>query len=143
MSAENEVARQAGNAVSDEAMDPAVRRALVDFKASVHAWSDAMATRPRTVQMAVVHRTWRLAAGWALASVLIAGAVSAGLYEHHDRQAQQARIAAEHVAEQQAQAAQHAHDEQDLLAKVDSDVSREVPSALEPLASLMTEDAPR
>jgi hypothetical protein len=31
-------------------------------------------------------------------------------------------------------------EEEDLLAKVDSDVSREVPSAMEPLARLMAED---
>jgi hypothetical protein len=31
-------------------------------------------------------------------------------------------------------------EEEDLLAKVDSDVSREVPSAMEPLAQLMAED---
>jgi hypothetical protein len=30
--------------------------------------------------------------------------------------------------------------EEDLMANVDSDVAREVPSALEPLATLMTED---
>jgi hypothetical protein len=39
------------------------------------------------------------------------------------------------VAEQRA-----SQEEEDLLAKVDSDVSREVPSAMEPLAQLMTED---
>ena len=31
-------------------------------------------------------------------------------------------------------------DEEDLLAKVDSDVSREVPSAMEPLAQMMSDD---
>jgi hypothetical protein len=34
-------------------------------------------------------------------------------------------------------AVQRAKEEEDLMAKVDSDVAREVPSALEPLASLM------
>jgi hypothetical protein len=31
-------------------------------------------------------------------------------------------------------------EDEDLLAQVDSDVSREVPSAMEPLAQLMAED---
>jgi hypothetical protein len=39
------------------------------------------------------------------------------------------------LREQQAKA-----EEEDLLAKVDSDVSREVPSAMEPLAQMMAED---
>jgi hypothetical protein len=39
------------------------------------------------------------------------------------------------MAAQRAQA-----EEEDLLAQVDSDVSREVPSAMEPLAQLMAED---
>jgi len=34
-------------------------------------------------------------------------------------------------------------DEEELLAKVDSDVSRVVPSAMEPLAQLMAEDGTR
>ena len=143
MNSEQGFEKRPGQPAELEAMDPAMRQALGDFKASVHAWSDAMASRPRTVQQTVARRAWRLAAGWTMASVLLAGAVAGGLYERHDRQ-QQARIAAERTAEQQRElAAQRAHEEQDLLAKVDSDVSRNVPSALEPLASLMTEDATR
>jgi len=49
------------------------------------------------------------------------------------------------VAEQQRLAAQERarQEEEDLLAKVDSDVSREVPSAMEPLAQLMAGDETR
>ncbi len=144
MDSKQELAKQAERQAELEAMDPALRQALGDFKASVHAWSDAMVSRPRTVQQTVVRRTWRLVAGGVLTSVLIAGAVTGELYEHHERQMQQARFAAERTAAQQRElAAQRAHEEQDLLAKVDSDVSRDVPSALEPLASLMAEDATR
>ncbi|HUX28936.1 MAG TPA: hypothetical protein VMV39_09110 [Terracidiphilus sp.] len=125
-----------------EALDPALKQALGDFKSSVHAWSEAVYSQPRTVHLSVAHRTWRLAAGWAIAGVLLAGAVSGGVYEHHQRQ-EQARIAAREAAQQRQLAAQRARAEEDLLAKVDSDVSREVPSALEPLAQLMTEDATR
>jgi hypothetical protein len=54
-----------------------------------------------------------------------------------------ARIAAaaEAARQQKLAAEQRAHEEnEDLLAKVDSDVSREVPIAMEPLAQLMAED---
>ena len=122
-------------------LDPELARTLADFKASVHAWSDAAFTRPRAVHPAIIHRTWRLAAGWAMASVLIAGAGSALMYENHQR-VQQARIAAAaRAAEQQRQlAAQRAQKEEDLMYKVDTDVSREVPDAMEPLAALMSYD---
>ena len=53
-------------------------------------------------------------------------------------------MAAVREAEHQRQVAeQRAREEEDLLAKVDSDVSREVPSAMEPLAQLMAEDEAR
>ncbi len=122
-------------------LDADLARTLADFKASVHAWSDHAASRPRAVHPAIVHRTWRLAAGWAMASVLVAGTGSALVYEHHER-VEQARIAAAaRAAEQQRQlAAQRAQSEQDLMYKVDTDVSREVPDAMEPLAALMSED---
>jgi hypothetical protein len=50
------------------------------------------------------------------------------------RVAQQQRLAAQQ-RDQQAQ-----QEDEDLLAKVDRDVSREVPVAMEPLAQLMAED---
>lgn len=130
-----------------EALDPALKQALGDFKASVRAWSDAACSRPRTAQSVVVRRAWlrsgRLAAGWSLAAVLLAITVSGGLYEHH-QQVVAAQIAAAHKAEQDRQAAaQRARDkaqqEDDILASVDTDVSREVPSAMEPLAQLTDE----
>ena len=89
------------------------------------------------------HRSWRLAAGWALGFVLAVGGVSGGVYEHHQRQ-ESARIEAARQAEQLKQAAeQRAREEEELLAKVDSDVAREAPSAMEPLAQLMAEDESR
>jgi hypothetical protein len=49
------------------------------------------------------------------------------------------------VAEQQKMVAEARaqQEEEDLLAQVDSDVSREVPSAMEPLAQLMSGDSIR
>ncbi len=123
-----------------EALDPAMKQALGDFKGSVHAWSEAMMNRQRAAHNVVVRRAWKLAAGAALASVLIAGAVSGGVYEHHHRQELARIAAAQEAAHQRELAAERARAEEDLLAKVDSDVSQEVPSALEPLASLMNDD---
>ena len=125
-----------------EPLDEELSQALVNFKLSVHAWSDAELSRPRTIAQGVRHRSWRLAAGVAMGCTLIAGGVSGGVYERHQRH-ETARIAAEaRAAEQQrlVAAEKARHDEEDLLAKVDSDVSRETPSAMEPLAQLMAED---
>jgi hypothetical protein len=134
-----------------EVLDPALKQALGDFKASVRAWSDAAYNRPRTVQNIVGHRSWRLAAGWSLAAVLLAGTVSSGIYEHRERVVAAQRAAAQ-KAEQERQAAvqrarataeDQAQQEDDVLASVDKDVSREVPSAMEPLAQLTDEGESR
>jgi hypothetical protein len=120
-------------------LDPALKQALGDFKASVNAWSESAANRPHAIRAVVVRRTWRLAAGWGLASLLIAGAASGGLYEHHHQQ-ELARVAAERQAEHQREvAAERAQATEKMLASVDSDVSQEVPDALEPLAALSTQ----
>jgi Tfp pilus assembly protein PilN len=114
--------------------------ALSDFRMSVHAWSEAEFNRPRTAIEPARRRFWRLAVGWALGCVLVFGSVSGGVaYRHRQNEIKiaQARIAEQQRLAAQAQARQ---EEEDLLAKVDSDVSREVPSAMEPLARLMAED---
>jgi hypothetical protein len=53
-----------------------------------------------------------------------------------------AKIATAEAAKQQKLADEQRarKDDEDLLAKVDNDVSRQVPSAMEPLAQLMAED---
>lgn len=122
-------------------LDTHIDEALKNFRQSVHAWSDAAYSRPRTEMRVAVHGGWRLATAWALGCVLAAGSLSGGLYQHHRRQvlagqareAQQAK-ARQLAAEQRAQAA-----DEDLLATVDSDISRTVPAAMEPLAQLMDE----
>lgn len=124
--------------------DVELAQALKDFKLSVHAWSDAAYSRPRTIAHEVRRRSWRLAVGWALGCVLVAGSVSGGLVERQ-HQLNLARIAAQQreadrqkqLKEQQARAQ---ISDETLLADVDSDVSRQVPSALEPLAQMMSED---
>jgi len=118
-------------------VDPVLEQALSQFRQSVHAWSEAVYSRPRTPVQAA-RSAWRLAVGWALGCVLLAGGVSGIAYEHHHRQVL-ARLALQARQAQQRRAAQQRADE-DLLATVDSDVSREVPAAMEPLAQLMDED---
>jgi hypothetical protein len=128
--------------------DLELEQALKNFRSSVHAWSDAAYSRPRaftkpafTKQVRL--RSWRLALGWALGCVLVAGTVSGGFLERHHR-LEVARIAAgQRAAEQQKQlreqqAGAQVSDEA-LLAEVDSDVARQVPSAMEPLAQMMDE----
>ena len=122
--------------------DPALEEALKNFKLSVHAWSDAAYSRPRTTAQMVRHRSWRLAVGWALAGVLMVGGVSGGMFERHRKMEQARIVTAARLAEQQkALRDRQAKEEEDQLAKVDSDVSREVPSAMEPLAQLTEDEA--
>jgi predicted nucleic acid-binding Zn ribbon protein len=124
--------------------DAEFEEALKNFKSSVHAWSDAAYSRPRTVAREVRVRSWRLAAGWALGCVLVAGSVSGGLMERHHR-AELARIAAQQRAVEQARQLQQQQarakiTDEVLLADVDSAVSRQVPDAMEPLAQMMADD---
>ncbi|MGD0737317.1 MAG: hypothetical protein ABR976_19465 [Terracidiphilus sp.] len=127
--------------VNGEASDPVLEEALANFRTSIVAWSEAEFGRARGPAKTVRQRSWRLAAGWALGCVLVAGGVGSGIHEHQHK-LELARIAATaRAAEQQRVIAeQRAREEEDLLANVDSDVSREVPSAMEPLAQLMTDD---
>ena len=127
-------------------VDPELGQALAHFRASVHAWGQAAYGRTRnasqmTVAPVAAHGSWRPALGWALGCVLVAGGLSGGLYEHHHRQvmAQLAEQARE--AREQQLAAQQLSADEDLLATVDSDVSRDVPAAMEPLEHLMDEDS--
>lgn len=112
---------------------------LANFRENVHAWSEAEFNRPREVRVAV-HSAWRPVLAWALGCVVIAGGVSGGIYDHHRvvvaRQMAAARLAQERrLAEQQ-----KAQEDESLLANVDTDVSRSVPAAMEPLAQLMEDD---
>jgi len=131
----------------DELLDPALQATLANFRLSVHAWADAAAARPRPLRAVSPHRSrlWRLAAGCALGCVLLAGSVSTGLYQHHQKEIgiAQAREAEHQRQLAAARATQQARDEEDLLAKVDSDIARQTPSAMEPLARLMSDDETR
>jgi hypothetical protein len=131
--------------------------ALRDFRLSVCAWSEATMSKPLTVVETGRRWSWRLATAVALGFVLIAVGVSGGIYMHLHRQLatgwkqhpQETRMAAAHaigldqpaVAQQRNQPTRK--EEDDLLAKVDSDVSRQVPVAMEPLAQLMAGEVTR
>jgi len=107
-------------------------------------------------------RRWAL--DWAMGCVLVAVGLSAGFWEHHRQLASlnAARVAESHwlaPARQgnrilepgklaQDRPAQEAKEDlpaqkEDLLASVASDVARQVPSAMEPLAELMVSDERR
>jgi hypothetical protein len=127
-----------------ELPDLELKEALKDFRSSVHAWSDAAYSRPRSAARPARRRSWRLAASWAMGCLLVAGSVSGGLFERQHRM-ELARIASEQRAAEQEkllrdQEARAKVTDEDLLADVDSAVSRQVPNAMEPLAQMMTED---
>jgi hypothetical protein len=124
-----------------------LEQALKDFKNSVHAWSEAAYIRPRQVAgqatLQVRHRSWPLALGWAMGCLLVAGSVSGGLVERHHQQvvAQIAEHQRDLDRQRELRAQQTAAvSDEVLLAGVDSDVSRQVPTAMEPLAQMMNED---
>jgi hypothetical protein len=132
--------------MANAAIDRELAEALASFRQNVHAWSEAEFNRPRRVRVAV-HSTWRPVLAWALGCMVVAGGVSGGIYDHHrnvvERQAAAARIEQQRklaeLQKQQAAVNPPANDD-NLMANVDSDVSRTVPAAMEPLAQLMEDD---
>jgi hypothetical protein len=102
-------------------------------------------SRPRE-EKTPARTNWGLVTKWALATAVFVSTVSGGMYQNY-RQQEAAKLEASRIAElQRQQAAKQAKEQQDsalneeeLMAKVDSDISRQVPSALEPMASLMEE----
>ncbi len=129
------------NEKNDAAGDAALEDALKNFRQSVHAWSDAAYSRPRPQVQIAAHRSWRLAAVWALGCSLVVGSLSAGFYEHRHREVLAQIKAAQEARQRQLAAQQPARmSDEDLLAEVDSDVARTVPAAMEPLAQMMDEN---
>jgi hypothetical protein len=127
---------EAPGAISDLNLDEALR----NFKLSVAAWSEAEYTTRRVVELAP-RRNWRPVAAWALGCALVASSISGVVYQRHEQQVQAKQAAARLAAQQKQAADQAAVDEEQLLASVDSDVSRQVPSAMEPLAQMAEDDS--
>lgn len=119
--------------------DAVLEQALKDFRSSVHAWSEAENGRPH-VAVKIYRTSWRAAASWALGCVLAVGSLAGGLYERHHL-SEQAKIAAAAEAERQQKLEADQRKQTEELAKIDGDVSREVPSAMEPLAQMMVDDS--
>jgi hypothetical protein len=121
--------------------DADLEQALKNFRSSIHAWGEAELSRPHHPERVVHLLSWRVAAGWALGCVLAAGTLSGGLYQQHRRQQLEKTAADESVRRQAMESEQRASiKDEELLAKVNIDISRQVPSAMEPLAQLMDED---
>lgn len=148
---------------------PELEQALRHFKASVDAWSEAAYRQPRTAAQLAVRPAaagWRMATGWALGCLLAVGSLAGVAHEVYHRQ-EAAKLAALNAAQKAAQertaaaqaAAFHAGapvvkqapavprvtndastQDDNLLATVDSDVSRGVPAAMQPLAQLMDDN---
>lgn len=121
-------------------MEESLKQALKDYRSSVHAWSDAVYSQPHR-PVKVYTTSWRVAASWALGCALAVASVAGGLYERHHVNEQSKIAAAAQAARQAKLVAEQREESEDQLAKIDSDVSREVPSAMEPLAKMMVEDS--
>jgi cytochrome c-type biogenesis protein CcmH/NrfG len=121
-------------------MDESLKQTLKDYRSSVHAWSDAVYNQPHK-PVRVYKTSWRVTASWALGCVLAVASVAGGLYERHHVKEQAKIAAAAQAARQAKHVAEQREESEDQLAKIDSDVSREVPSAMEPLAKMMVEDS--
>jgi hypothetical protein len=121
--------------------DPMLQLALKDFRASVHAWTDATYHRARPAVAPAAQRiAWRRIVAWSMSLALSFSILGTAAYERHH----QAVIAHQQDLQraqerQRVLAEQHTRDTEDLLANIDSDVSREEPAALEPLAQMMTD----
>lgn len=137
---ETELRRAIGDGVEEDAT---LQQALTDFRASVHAWSQAASGRPRNAELTFRQRSWRLVAGWALGCVLVAGGVSGAILQHEQQQHAARLAAAQQLAQQKQLAAEQQRmrreEDHNLMAKVDNDTSQEVPTAMEPLARMMEE----
>jgi hypothetical protein len=125
---------------SSEPQDPIFAEAMRNFKLSVDAWSDAAHSTRRVAELSP-RRNWRPAAAWALGCALLASSVSGVVYQRHEVQVKADRDAAKLIEQQKQAADQQAVEEEDLLASVDSDVSRQVPSAMEPLAQMAEDES--
>jgi hypothetical protein len=127
--------------IDDADQDSQLEAVLSDFRASVHAWSKAKyGSRALVLSPAPRQALWRQTLAWSLCVLLTGAVVSGGLFQYHEKEvARQAAIQRE-LDRQRMVTQQRAREADDLLARVDSDVSREAPSAMEPLASLMADD---
>lgn len=137
------------------AIESELRQTLDCFRENVQAWSEVAGRQPRSLASAS-SAGWRRALGWAVGCVVVVA--GAGGVVRIQRHAPSAVIAPQMAMSEKAVEAEPAQPlpqsvpgpvrverarqqvpQEDLLAKVDSDVSRQIPEVLEPLAQ-WTED---
>lgn len=141
------------------AIESELKETLDGFRENVQAWSEVAGWQPRKERgHAPLH--WRRALGWALGGVVVVvgaggllrmrrpvgSTVSAPQIAMSERttETEEARPesqSAETPRLMRVERAPEVAHAEDLLAKVDSDVSRQIPEALEPLAQ-WSEDVP-
>ena len=133
-SEKNRMERNRNNS-GEDVLGEELGSALRDFRRSVHAWSDAAYQRPRLAASPASSMKWRAAVSWALGCVLVLGVATGGVYhrQHELEIARQAEVQRQAEAARAAAARTAAEDEDSLLAHVDSDVSRQLPAAMDAL----------
>ena len=124
------------------------------YRESVQSWSSDLMSRERRIAVVSTRRPLSLRlATFAMTAVLLASVVTGGVVQH-ERNVQEAQKIAQQkadaqkladlkVAQEKKAAADHLAANQsvqddELLSDVDSDIAQDSPSAMEPLASLMT-----
>lgn len=120
--------------------DERLERALGEFRQSVCAWSEAAMPQAMAAHAPRRAASWQRTLAWALGVVLTAGGASGAIYERHHQQVLRELAQQRELQRQRVLAAERAKEMDDLLAKVDQDISQEVPDALEPLAQMMADD---
>jgi hypothetical protein len=128
---------------ANELTDQQVAEALRLFRESVHVWSEAEYSRPRTMRQP--RRATMMTSpllGWSLAAAVLATTVGVPVTVHHWHEV---AIQKQEAAERQqkldqanaAQARAAAIDDDELLSHVDSDIAQDAPDAMQALSSLM------
>jgi hypothetical protein len=127
--------------------DPKVAEALRHFRESMHAWSEAEYSKPRTVHQKRRTTIWSIVTspllGWSLATMVLATTVAVPVTVHHEHviavRKQEALDREQKLAAQKAEQARIAAiDDDELLSHVDSDIAQDAPDAMQALSSLMT-----
>lgn len=117
------------------------QEAIGNFRSSIHAWSEAAYRQPSWSAAPSPHAlAWRRTLAWALGVLVTVGAASGAVYEHHHQQVLAWQAQQRHLQQERVLASKRAAEMDELMAQVDQDVSQEVPDALEPLATMMTDN---
>jgi hypothetical protein len=131
---------------ANELTDAQVAEALLHFRESVHAWSEAEYSKPRLVRQSKRSPVWTMITspllGWSLAAAVLTATVAVPVSEYRQHvnevHKQQALAQQQKLEEQKAAQARAAViDDDELMSHVDSDIAQDAPDAMQPLSSLM------